>query len=202
MSQYEPLQNRIAEHGADIDGDGGLSFTGSAVIIEGESVAGMPNANTHSQTEQGDKTMSGIHFSYIWPMALVVLSNVVYQICAKSVPEDMNPFASLTLTYLIGAAASAVLYYALGANGSILREYGKVNWAPLVLGLVIVGLEVGWIYAYKAGWEVSTGFIIQSAVLAGVLLLVGALLYREALTWNKLVGVAVCLIGLVILNLK
>ena len=202
MSQYEPLQNRIAEHGADIDGDGGLSFTGSAVISEGESVAKMPNANTHSQTEQGDKTMNGIHFSYIWPMALVVLSNVVYQICAKSVPEDMNPFASLTVTYLIGAAASAVLYYALGANGSILREYGKVNWAPLVLGLVIVGLEVGWIYAYKAGWEVSTGFIIQSAVLAGVLLLVGALLYREALTWNKLVGVAVCLIGLVILNLK
>lgn len=202
MSQYEPLQNRIAEHGADIDGDGGLSFTGSAVIIEGESVAKMPNANTHSQTEQGDKTMNGIHFSYIWPMALVVLSNVVYQICAKSVPEDMNPFASLTLTYLIGAAASVALYYALGANGSILREYGKVNWAPLVLGLVIVGLEVGWIYAYKAGWEVSTGFIIQSAVLAGVLLLVGALLYREALTWNKLVGVAVCLIGLVILNLK
>ena len=202
MSQYEPLQNRIAEHGADIDGDGGLSFTGSAVIIEGERVAKMPNANTRSQTEQGDKTMNGIHFSYIWPMALVVLSNVVYQICAKSVPEDMNPFASLTLTYLIGAAASAVLYYALGANGSILREYGKVNWAPLVLGLVIVGLEVGWIYAYKAGWEVSTGFIIQSAVLAGVLLLVGALLYREALTWNKLVGVAVCLIGLVILNLK
>ncbi len=185
-----------------LTGDSELSFTGSAVIIEGESVAKMPNANTHSQTEQGDKTMNGIHFSYIWPMALVVLSNVVYQICAKSVPEDMNPFASLTLTYLIGAAASAVLYYALGANGSILREYGKLNWAPLVLGLVIVGLEVGWIYAYKAGWEVSTGFIIQSAVLAGVLLLVGALLYREALTWNKLVGVAVCLLGLVILNLK
>ena len=202
MSQYEPLQNRIAEHGAEIDGDGGLSFTGRAVIIEGESVAGMPNANTHSYTEQGDKTMNGIHFSFIWPMALVVLSNVVYQICAKSVPEDMNPFASLTVTYLIGAAASAALYYALGANGSILKEYGKVNWAPLVLGLVIVGLEVGWIYAYKAGWEVSTGFIIQSAVLAGVLLLVGALLYREALTWNKLVGVAVCLLGLVILNLK
>ena len=46
--------------------------------------------------------MSNINFSYIWPMALVVLSNVMYQICAKSVPADMNPFASLTVTYLIG----------------------------------------------------------------------------------------------------
>ena len=146
--------------------------------------------------------MSNINFSYIWPMALVVLSNVMYQICAKSVPADMNPFASLTVTYLIGAAFSAVLYYVLGANGSILKEYGKLNWAPFVLGLVIVGLEVGWIYAYKAGWEVSTGFIIQSAVLAAMLLLVGYALYHEALTWNKLVGVAVCLIGLAILGMK
>ena len=31
---------------------------------------------------------------------------------------------------------------------------------------------------------------------------VGYLLYHEALTWNKLVGVAICLIGLVFINLK
>ena len=45
--------------------------------------------------------------AYIWPIALVVASNVVYQICAKSIPGDLNPFASLTVTYLVGAAASA-----------------------------------------------------------------------------------------------
>ena len=48
-------------------------------------------------------------FSYIWPIALLVVSNTVYQICAKSVPEDMNPFASLVITDLVGAAVSAVL---------------------------------------------------------------------------------------------
>ena len=26
-------------------------------------------------------------FSYIWPIALVILSNTLYQVCAKSVPE-------------------------------------------------------------------------------------------------------------------
>ncbi|MBR6464226.1 MAG: EamA family transporter [Verrucomicrobia bacterium] len=141
-------------------------------------------------------------FSYIWPIALVVLSNVVYQICAKSVPEGMNPMASLTVTYLVGALASGVLYFVLNHNGSLLREYSKLNWAPFVLGIVIVGLEAGWIYAYKAGWQVSTGFIVQSAFLAAVLVFVGYLLYHEALTWNKLVGVAVCLIGLVFINWK
>ena len=139
---------------------------------------------------------------YIWPMALVILSNVVYQICAKSVPEGMNPLASLTVTYLIWAIVSGVLYFALNRGGSLLKEYHKLNWAPVVLGLVIVGLEVGWIYAYKAGWEVSTGFIVQSAFLACVLLFVGYFLYHEALTWNKLLGVVICLIGLVFINLR
>ena len=141
-------------------------------------------------------------FHYVWPIALVVLSNVMYQICAKSVPNEMNPFASLTVTYLVGAVASGVMFFAFNKDANLLKEYSNVNWAPFVLGIVIVGLEVGWIYAYKSGWQVSTGFIVQSAFLAVLLLFVGFLLYHEALTWNKIVGVFICLIGLAFINFK
>ncbi len=142
-----------------------------------------------------------ISFSFVWPIALVTLSNVVYQICAKSLPKGINPFASLIITYLIGAAASAVLFFLTGHEEGLIKEYSKLNWSPFALGIVIVGLEAGWIYAYKAGWQVSVGFIVQSAFLSSVLLFVGYFLYQEALTWNKLLGVAVCLAGLIILNL-
>ena len=141
-------------------------------------------------------------FAFIWPMALLIVSNTVYQVCAKSVPEGMNAFASLTVTYLVGAVGSLILYFALEKDGNLFREYQKLNWAPIVLGVVVVGLEVGWIYAYKAGWPVSTGFIVQSAFLAAALLLVGYFLYHEALTWNKIVGVVICLIGLGFINFK
>ncbi|MBR2256465.1 MAG: EamA family transporter [Blautia sp.] len=141
-------------------------------------------------------------FCYVWPIVLVVLSNTAYQICAKSVPNDMNPFASLSVTYLVGALASMVLYLISGSAGNLIREYGKLNWAPSVLGIVIVGLEAGWIYAYKAGWQVSTGFIVQSAFLAAALLLVGYFLYHESMTWNKVVGVSICLIGIVFINFR
>lgn len=141
-------------------------------------------------------------FGYIWPMALVILANVIYQVCAKSVPAKMNPFASLTVTYLIGALLSLVLYFVLGKGGNLIEEYRRLNWAPFVLGVIIVGLEAGWIYAYKAGWQVSTGFIVQSAFLAVCLLAVGYLLYREAVTWNKVAGIAVCVAGLVLINIK
>ena len=132
-------------------------------------------------------------FSYIWPIALAVLSNTVYHVSSKSVPENVSPFASLTVTYLIAALVSALLHYAL-AGGSIVKEYSRLNWAPFALGLVIVGLEAGFMYAYKAGWQVSTGFIVQSAFLSSLLLFVGYFLYHEALTWNKIVGVLICVV--------
>ncbi|MBR5792826.1 MAG: EamA family transporter, partial [Ruminiclostridium sp.] len=131
---------------------------------------------------------------------LVVLSNVVYHICAKSLPAAMNPLASLTVTYLVGAAASATLFCLLNKNASLLKEYAHMNWAPVLLGLAVVGLEMGVICAYKAGWPVSTASIVQSSFLAVALIFVGFFLYREAITWSKVVGILICLVGLGFIN--
>lgn len=141
-------------------------------------------------------------FSYIWPIALAILSNVLYHICAKTTPEGIHPFASLTATYLTGAVLSAVLYYVLAPQANLVKECSRLNWAPFALGIVIVGLEGGWLYAYKAGWQVNTGFIVQSAFVSVLLLFVGYFLYHEALSWNKLLGTAICLLGLVFINLN
>lgn len=94
------------------------------------------------------------------------------------------------------------MFYALNKDASILQEYQKTNWAPFVLGLVVVGLEVGYIYAFKAGWPVSMAQITQTTVLAIILIFVGYLLYKEPVTWNKIVGIGVCLAGLGLINMK
>ncbi|MCD8020824.1 MAG: EamA family transporter [Clostridiales bacterium] len=138
--------------------------------------------------------------AYVLPIALVIVSNIIYQICSKSVPDTINPLASLTVTYLVGAIVSAILYFALNKDANLLREYKNLNWAPFILGIVIVGLEVGFIYAYKAGWPISTASIVQSAFLAVALIFVGFLLYHEAITWNKILGIAICLVGLILIN--
>ena len=149
--------------------------------------------------------------SYIWPIALVILSNVLYHICAKSAPEGVQPFAFffyLLLSFLFGrftigyTIASGILYFALSPQANPVRELGRLNWASFVLGVVIVGLEGGWLYAYKAGWQINTGFIVQSAFVSVMLLFVGYFLYHEALTWNRILGIVICLLGLVFINLK
>lgn len=138
-------------------------------------------------------------FNYVWPIALVVLSNIAYQICTKSSPS-LNPLASLVVTYTVAAIASAVLYFSLNRNGNLIREFTGLNWVPFAFGVVLVGLEVGWIYIYKAGWQVSTASIAQSSFLTVALLLVGKFLYNEPITRNKLIGIAICLVGLGFIN--
>ena len=69
-----------------------------------------------------------------------------------------------------------------------------------VLGVSVVGLEVGFIYAYKNGWAVSAASLVQSAFLAVALIIVGAVLYREAIKANKVIGIVICLIGLYFIN--
>ena len=140
-------------------------------------------------------------FSYIWPIALVVISNVVYQLCTKSMPEDLHPMASLTVTYLVAALFCGALFFITGGSG-LLQEYRKLNWVPFVLGLSLVGLEAGFIFAFRSGWEIGTAHLVQSALLEFALLAIGALLFQEPLSWNKLAGCIICMAGLALINFK
>lgn len=137
----------------------------------------------------------------IWPIALVILSNIIYQVCAKSVPKGMHTMASMTITYLVGAVCSAVVFFLTSKETNLLQEFKKLNFAPFFLGVSVVGLEVGFIYAYKNGWAVSTASIVQSAFLSVALIFVGALLYHETITANKIIGIVICLVGLYFINL-
>lgn len=141
-------------------------------------------------------------FSYVWPITLVVLANVVYQVTAKSVPDKIDPLASVTVTYVIGAITCAVLYFVLNKDANLLREYSNLNWAPFLMGISVVGLEVGMIYAYKVGWPVNAASITQSTIVAIALIFVGYILFNEPISWNRIAGIIICLAGLALINYK
>jgi len=130
-----------------------------------------------------------------WPIALIVLSNIFYNVCSKSTPAEISPFASLTVTYAIAAVVSGALYFALGGR-SLTAEYHLLNWSAAVLGVAVVGLEAGSIYMYKAGWSIGTGQLVYSSILAICLIAVGHLFYHEAVTHGKMLGVLICMAGL------
>ena len=139
-------------------------------------------------------------WNMLWPLLLIVGSNCFYHICAKSTPEEVNAFGTLTVTYLVGAAVSAILYIASVRPANALTELRHVNWTAFVLGLAIVGLEAGNVFLYRAGWKISAGSVVSNISLAVVLLFVGYFLFHETVTARQLLGAAVCAVGLLLIT--
>ena len=142
-----------------------------------------------------------LSFAMIWPLALAVFADVFYQIAAKSTPAAVDPFASLTITYLVAAVTCFVLYYVFNhGKADIVQQWHHANWTAFVLGIAVVGLEVALLFMYKAGWPVSSAVVVKAGFLAIALLFVGLLLYKEPITGSKVAGVFLCLGGLYLLN--
>lgn len=140
--------------------------------------------------------------SYYWPILLIVGSNVCYHIAARSVPGFINPMASLTVTYIVAAIVSLLLFLLTNQGKPIMAEYSNLNWSAFVLGIVIVGLEFGNICMYKAGWNISIGSLVCNISLAVLLIIIGILIYKETMTLQQFAGIALCIGGLVLLNIK
>lgn len=138
--------------------------------------------------------------NYYMPIAIIVISNIFYNICAKSTPEALDPFASLTVTYLVGAIVSGILYFVFNHNGNLIAEYRNLNWSPWVLGISIVGLEAGAIWMYRVGWNISVGQLVHSVLLAVCLIIIGIVFYKEQLTASKIAGIIICILGLFFIN--
>ena len=124
-----------------------------------------------------------------WPIAVIVLSNIFYQICAKEAPAQMHPFAGLTITYMAAAATCAILYKFFSPNGlfSALKDF---SFTYLLFGLALVGLEAGSIYMYKLGWPLSIGQIVHSSLLSVCLVFIGYVIYHEPITVSKILGIS------------
>ena len=134
------------------------------------------------------------------PIAVIVLSNIFYHVCSKSTPDNINPFAALTVTYAVGAVFSGIIFLVVSRGGNLFTELRNLNWSSWILGLAIVGLEAGSIYMYKAGWDISTGQLVHSAILAICLIVIGVIFYKEHLTASKIAGIVICMVGLFFIN--
>lgn len=139
---------------------------------------------------------------YLWPILVVVAANTFYNICAKSVPENVNSFAALTVVYGIGAVVSLILFFITGEQKNFFAEVMKLNWASVVLGISVVALEFGYIAIYRAGWKITMASLVANISLAVVLLIVGVLLYKEAVSIKQIIGVFVCAAGLILITNK
>lgn len=139
-------------------------------------------------------------FMYVFSIFLIVASNILYNICQKSTPKDVNPFSSLLITYVVAAFLTIIAFNFYDTDRGFLQSLKELNWTSIALGISIVGLEFGYLMAYRAGWNISVGSLVANIFLAIMLIPVGLLFYKEGFGFNKIIGVVFCLIGLVLIN--
>lgn len=135
----------------------------------------------------------------IFSAGLAILASTLYHVFQKSTPADVNPALSLLVTYGTAAVATLGLFIFYPPQ-NLSQDFAKLNWASYALGLSIVGLELGILLAYRFGWQISLLGVVVHIAAALLLLPVGLLLFKEKLTPLNLVGIGLCILGLILVN--
>lgn len=136
----------------------------------------------------------------MWPLLLVISANVFYNIIAKSTPNAVQPFASLIITYLTAVIVSFIMFFLASGDRHLTHELQKANWTSVAFGLALVALEFGYIYVYRVGWKISIGSLVANISLACALLLVGVLFFKETISARQILGMVMCIGGLLLIS--
>lgn len=134
------------------------------------------------------------------PIAVAVAANVLYHVASKSIAPEQNAFMGLVVNYATALLASAVLFY-VTPHEKFLVEAARSNWACILMGLAITGVEVSFVMIYRAGGEMSTASLIVNVLLALAMLAVGGVFYSEQITATKFFGAVLCMAGVIVLSL-
>jgi multidrug transporter EmrE-like cation transporter len=139
-------------------------------------------------------------FSAFLPLTLAVAGSLVYHAAAKSIPKTIDPAAALIGLYATALAGSVVTFALLKAPSAAtsLARFWHPTVAAVGLGALLI--ELGFLLAYRGAWPVSTASVIANALVAVLLLPIGALFFAEAITVDRILGVVLCLIGVSLLQ--
>ena len=141
---------------------------------------------------------------YLGSMILTVVSNIAYHLSQRSITPRISPLVSLALTYAVALAATLIalpLFPSPGA-GSLGEQAKSANWATYVLGLALVGLELGFLLAYRAGWKISFAALFSNAVVTLLLIPIGLLAFGEHLDLRKALGIGLTSAGLWLIGMN
>lgn len=133
---------------------------------------------------------------------LVIASNVLYHVSQKSIPAGVHPLLSVAVTYAAALALTLLLWPLYPGGAPNLAGFAKLNWATLGVAVSAVGIEIGFLLAYRAGWNINVGSLTVSVAVALLLIPTGALLFKEHLSAANAVGIVLCLAGLALVMLR
>ena len=142
--------------------------------------------------------MSLFYFS----ITLAICSSALYHFVAKSTPSNVNFTVSLLVTYVIAFIVTLFTFFFFPAKNGIAAELKQLNWASIGLAAAIVGIEFGFLLTYRAGWNLGIAAVLVNVVASLILVPVAIFVFKDEISWVNILGILICLAGLVMLNWK
>ncbi len=134
---------------------------------------------------------------WFWlPILLVLAGNLAYHMGLKGVSPTVHPLTPLLVLFSTASATTLLMRLFSGRLATLRAEIALLGWRPIVVGMSIILIELGFLLAYRAGWKISTAAVTANILVALGLLAVGALAFREPVTLPRLAGIITCLAGL------
>jgi len=137
---------------------------------------------------------------YFGTIVIIVISSVLYHLFQKVTPIAANPAVTLGVTYATALLVCLVYLLIFPPQTGLARAIKSVNWSSIGLAVAILGIEFGYLAAYRTGWNINLGSLVSNVIVAILLIPIGALLFKEHLTIQQLIGIFVCIAGLILVN--
>jgi multidrug transporter EmrE-like cation transporter len=140
-----------------------------------------------------------VNFAVVAPIVVVVASHLVYHLAQKGIPTNANPYASLLVSYALALTLTLVGFIFFNTSKEspwVMSTWTRLNWASLGVGVSAVGLELGYLWAYRVGWKLSFAALYTNVLVTLALIPIGVLFYQEGLSGRKWFGIFLALSGI------
>ena len=141
-------------------------------------------------------------FLFYFSITLAITSSAFYHFTAKSTPSHVNFTVSLLVTYAVAFVFTLLGFFFFPVKNGVIDEIKRLNWASIGLAIAIVGIEFGFLLTYRAGWNLGIAAVLVNVVASLILVPVAIFVFKAKLNWVNIIGILVCLAGLVMLNWK
>ena len=141
-------------------------------------------------------------FLFYFSIILAICSSALYHFTAKSTPSNVNFTVSLLVTYGVALVVVLFTFFFFPIKNGLSFELRQLNWASIGLAIAIVGIEFGFLLTYRSGWNLGIAAVLVNVVASLILVPVAIFIFKDKISWVNILGILVCLVGLVMLNWK
>lgn len=133
---------------------------------------------------------------YLLPFIVTILGQVIYHIAAKQAITVKSPFELAAVAYTFGIIITCIIgiYTKQFSVIGLLQPQNLLFGASLGVGIVLI--EIGYIFAYRFGLSISIGSISSIAITTLILIPISMLLFSESLSIIRVIGIFLTITGI------